>query len=358
MTTADRARALASAAGAFPLLGGITADCLLETVRLELGHPEILDGFRPYGAHFSKAIPRGPLLHVLSGNTPHAGLQSLIRGLLLGAKNRMKLPSGGLPEIERFVQGLPEALRDLVALRPDLPDEWLREAGAVIVYGSDETVAHFRRRTPGGAVFEPHPHRISLGVLFADPSGTAAALAASDASAFNQKGCLSPHDFYAAGDARGFAGRLAEAMAEYERRDPRGPVTVAEAAEIANMRANYRFRAASDPRVQLWESPGSSAWTVIYEEDPWFAASCLNRVVFVKPLPDDLAAALGPAIDAVAAVGIWPAAPAHAEAAAALRPSRICPLGRMQTPPATWHQEGRQNLAPLTRWVDFEPNLV
>ncbi len=358
MTTADRAQALASAAAHFPLLGEITAEGLLETVRLELGHAEILDGFRPYGAHFSKAFPRGPLLHVLSGNTPHAGLQSLIRGLLLGAKNRMKLPSAGLPEIGRFVQLLPEALRDLAELRTDLPDEWMRGAQAVIVFGSDETVAHFRRRTPGGAVFESHPHRISLGVIFADAGGASAALAAADAAAFNQKGCLSPHDFYVAGDARGYAGRLAAAMADYERGDPRGPVTVAEAAEIANMRANYRFRAASDPRVQLWESPGSSAWTVIYEEDPWFAASCLNRVIFVKPLPDDLPSALGPAADTVAGVGIWPAAPEHAEAAAALRPSRICPLGRMQLPPVTWHQEGRQNLAPLTRWVDFEPNLV
>lgn len=358
MTTTDRARALATVAGEFPLLGGITADSLRETVRLELGHPEILDGFRPYGAHFSKAIPRSPLLHVLSGNTPHAGLQSLIRGLLLGARNRMKLPSAGLPEIEHFVQALPEALRGLVELRTDLPEAWMREAAVVIVFGSDETVAHFRRRTPGGAVFEPHPHRVSLGVIFHDPAGTSAPLAAADAAAFNQKGCLSPHDFYVAGDARRYAGQLAAAMAEYERQDPRGPVTVAEAAEIANMRANYRFRAASDPRVQLWESPGSSAWTVIYEEDPWFAASCLNRVIFVKPLPDDLPAALGPAGDVVAAVGIWPAAPAHAETAATLHPSRICPLGRMQTPPATWHQEGRQNLAPLVRWVDFEPNLV
>jgi hypothetical protein len=43
--------------------------------------------------------------------------------------------------------------------------------------------------------------------------------------------------------------------------------------------------------------------------------------------------------------------------AARLHPSRICPLGHMQNPPFSWHQEGRQTLAPLARWVDFEPNL-
>jgi hypothetical protein len=123
------------------------------------------------------------------------------------------------------------------------------------------------------------------------------------------------------------------------------------------MRANYRFRSANDPRVGIWESENSTAWTVIYEEDPWFAASCLNRLVFVKPLSAELITALGPALPWIAAVGIWPATPENAEKAALLRPSRICPIGQLQYPPLTWHQEGRQTLAPLARWVDFEPDF-
>ena len=109
--------------------------------------------------------------------------------------------------------------------------------------------------------------------------------------------------------------------------------------------------------MALWESEHSTAWTVIYEQDPWFASSCLNRLVFVKPLPGDLAGALGPALPWVAAIGIWPVTPENAERAARLNPSRICPLGQMQSPPLSWHQEGRQTLAPLVRWVDFEINL-
>ena len=46
----------------------------------------------------------------------------------------------------------------------------------------------------------------------------------------------------------------------------------------------------------IWESPDSTAWTVIYEEEPLFAISCLNRVAFVKPLPEDISGALGPAL--------------------------------------------------------------
>jgi hypothetical protein len=357
MTTAERAHALAAAAVHFPVLGKIAAEDLLDVVRLELGHAEILDGFRPYGAHFSRVEPLGPILHVVSGNTPHAALQSLLRGILLGARNFVKIPSGGLPEVDEFLGHLPGALRGTVRIERQLPDAWLREAAVVVVFGSDETVAHFRQRVRAGAVFEPHPHRVSLEVVFEDAPDAVVGAIAEDVSLFRQKGCLSPHDVYVAGDARAFAARLAEAMHRFEDRQPRGPVSTLEAAEIADVRANYRFRAASDPRVALWESEGSSAWTVIFEDDPWFAASCLNRVVYVKPLPDDLSSALEPVLPWLAAVGVWPATPESAQRLAALRPSRICPAGRMQAPPLTWHQEGRQTLAPLARWVDFEPNF-
>ena len=357
MNTAERAAALARAAESFPLLGTVAAGDLVDVVRMELGHAEILDGFRPYASHFSRAIPKDPILHVISGNTAHAGLQSLIRGLLLGAMNFVKLPSTGLPEVEAFAGILPILLKERIVLRSDLPETWLREARAWIVFGTDKTIAHFRRQISYEVVFEPHPHRVSLGIVFDDSSGDSSPLAAADIARFDQKGCLSPHDIYVAGDARDYALRLAGALARYEQRDPRGAITTAEVAEIADIRANYRFRSANDPRVAIWESEDSTAWTVIYEEDPWFAASCLNRVAFVKPLAADLVSALGPALPWIAAVGIWPATPENAERVAVLKPSRICPLGQMQNPTFTWHQEGRQTLAPLVRWVDFEPNL-
>jgi hypothetical protein len=357
--TASRAKALAAAIAKFPILGEITAADLIELVRLELGHEEILDGFRPYGGHLARVIPPPNILHIVSSNTPHAALQSLTRGLLLGSRNRVKLPSGGLPEAAAFHAALSPELAALVEFSETLPDLWLREADAVIVFGSDETISHFRSRVSAAIPFQAHGHRVSLGIAFDDPDCASVDAAARDASLYDQRGCLSPHDIFvresSPGFARTYAARLAEAMARFNEHTPRGPLSIGEAAEIASLRASYVFRAANDVRVQIWQSEASTDWTVIYEDDPWFATSPLSRVIFVKPLAGDIAASLEPVRPWLGAIGIWPETVENAELVAGLGASRICPIGGMQFPPITWHAEGISNLASLVRWVDFEP---
>jgi hypothetical protein len=360
--TAERAASLAKAAAQFPILGEITAEDLLTVVKLELGHAEILDGLRPHGRHLARAIAPGTILHVVSGNTPHAALQSLLCGLLLGSHNLVKIPSVGLPEVAEFVAALPAELAARVEISPTLPDPWLRAARAVIVFGNDETIAHFRARVPAIVPFQAHGHRVSAGLVFSDAGYASVPAAAKDVSLYDQRGCLSPHDIYVATapglQPRTYAARLAEAMADFNLHTPRSPLSMGEHAAIADLRASYAFRSASDPRVQLWTSGDSTDWTVIYEDDPWFATSPLNRVVFVKPLPstpEGIAGALAPVQSWLGAIGIWPATVENAESVASLGASRICPLGRMQFPPVTWHAEGLPNLGSLVRWVDFEP---
>ena len=359
LSTAARASVLAQALQRIDPFFVPGLDELLKGVRLELGHAEILDGFRPYGGGMARVIPPRTILHIVSGNTPHAALQSLVRGLLLGSHNRVKVPSSGLPEVDAFRAALPGQLASLVETSPTLPDSWLREAGAVVVFGSDETIAHFRARVPTGVTFQAHGHRVSFGAVFDDPALESVEAAAADISLYDQQGCLSPHDLYVreSGDgfARTYAARLAEAMERFNRHTPRRPLALGDAAAIADLRASYAFRSANDVRTQIWQSEGSTDWTVIYEEDPWFATSPLNRVVFVKPLPGDLEGAIAPVRPWLGAIGIWPATADHANRVAALGASRICPLGRMQFPPATWHAEGVANLGSLVRWVDFEP---
>jgi len=360
MNTAARANALASAAATFQsLLGPTTAQDLLAWVDAELGDARALDDWVPHGAACARALAPEVILHVVSGNTPHAALQTLIGGLLLGSRNLVKLPRGGLAEVEEFLSCLPPDLRARVETSEPLPEGWMERAEAVIVYGSDDTIAALRARTPTGKTFVGHGHKASLGIIWEDDGFASCEDAARDASLFDQQGCLSPQVFYVRehrpGFAREYAGHLAGAMDRFNRNHPRGPLTVAEKAGIANLRAAYRFRAAGDLRVALWEGGGDMDWTVIYEEDAWFTASPLNRVIFVKPLPEHLASAMGPAGAHVGAVGLWPCTAELAARFADLRPSRFCPVGRLQEPPWTWHNGGVARLASLVKWVDFEP---
>ncbi len=357
MLTQERARHLAKAIKAFPILGSVSADDLVRLVTMELGHPGILDGFQEKGDIRTKATAPATILHIVSGNTAHAGLQSLVRGLLLGARNRCKIPSCGLPEIAQFQENLPGELAELVEIESDLPEDWLREADAVIVFGSDETVRQVRKKIRPHQKFVPHGHRISFGILFDDLSAKAAEDAARDVSVFDQQGCLSPHLFYvkapSGSEAAAFAEQLAEAMEAFNRHTPRRALTSEEANEIMHLRSGYRFRAASDPSVRLWCSEDTTDWTVVYETDPAFAISPLNRFVFVKPLPDDLALHLRPVRAHLSSICLHPFSETEAVALSLLGASRICPLGRAQEPSLFWHQDGSASLAPLVDWIDL-----
>ena len=360
MNTTERAHAIAEAAEPFrALLGSITADDLLVWVRAELGEADALDRWVDHGNAKTKALPPDTILHVVSGNTPHAALQSLIGGLLLGSRNLVKLPRGGIIEVDEFVSALPETLRATIETAQELPPGWIPRANAVIVYGSDETIAHFRALAAPSQVFIGHGHKASVGIVWEDAAFDSCDGAARDASLYDQQGCLSPQVFYVReahpGFAREYAEHLASAMDRFNRTHPRGPLTTEEKAAIANLRAAYRFRAAGDLRVALWEGGANLDWTVVYEEDAWFPASPLNRVIFVKPLPVDLPASIGPAAEHIGAIGLFPCSEDLADRFVALRPSRFCPVGRMQDPPWTWHNGGIPRLASLVKWVDFEP---
>ena len=354
MNTRERAEALADAARHFSLLGRTTADDLLELVAAELGHREALDRFVPHGGHMARAFARTPILHIVAGNTPAAGLQTAIRGLLVDAHNLIKLPSGGLPEMHEFRSLLPGYLQDRLELATDLKPEWLDRATALVVFGSDATIAEFQRQVRFGQVFIPHGHRVSFGVVFDDPEFTSAADAARDASLFDQLGCLSPHVFYVKGDALAYARRLAAAMATFNEKEPRSSTPLSVANAIRSLREDTAFRAANGEQCAVLASDGSTDWTVIYDTAPGFPESPLHRTIFVKPLPESLDSELAPVRRHLSCAGIFPSTQANATRLAGTGVSRICPIGRMQEPPWTWHQDGSPSILSLVRWVDFE----
>ncbi|BCU79066.1 acyl-CoA reductase [Luteolibacter sp. LG18] len=338
-----------------PWVGEFDEAALTGLLETQLGSADALDAWVPRGDTRGRAVPYSPLLHVVSGNTPHAAFQSVFRGLLVGSHNRVKLPSSGLPEFEAWVPTLPPVLRDLIEIRHDLPDEWLASEAAV-VFGSASTLATFRELLSSGTPLIDHGPKLSIGVVF-EPDREAADLAARDILAYEQRGCLSIQALYVAGGpiaAGRFAAELAGAMARHREAHGRESLSLSESGAISNSRELLRFRFANGDDVALWESEGDTSWTVVYQADPTLAPGPLNGFVTVHPLPPAgrLHEALGPETAHLSTVAIHPYTDALADRLEPLSAPRVCPLGQSQQPPFFWHHDGRMPLADLVRWRD------
>ncbi|MBA4158978.1 MAG: acyl-CoA reductase [Gemmatimonadetes bacterium] len=356
-----------------------SVDRLWELLREEFGDPTVLDTFRPRPAARGQTRAFGPRLatHIFSGNVPGVAVTSIIRSLLVKSATLGKTAAGEplLPAL--FAQGLAEVDAELgacvaVTYWPGgdeaLERVALSPAEVVVVYGENDTVAAVRTRAPAKARFLGYGHKLSFGVigreaLSAEQSASAAARAALEVATFDQQGCVSPHLFYVeeGGDTAPaeWALQLAAAMADAECTLPRGALSPREATAIRQLRGEAEFAQIGGRGVELHTSAEGTAWTVIYDPDPAFCASCLNRVVRVKPVPrlesvPALVASIGSFLQTVGVAAesarvLW-----LASALGRLGASRIAPLGQMAWPPPSWHHDGHPPLRGMVRWCDVE----
>lgn len=346
----------------------------------ELGDPRVLDAFRPDPAAGETRRVRafGPSLafHVFAGNVPGVAVTSLVRSLLVKAATFGKTAAREPLFAAVFARVLGEVdpvLGECVAVTywpggtEPVEAVALNAADAVIVYGGREVADDLRRRRPEGTRLVVHGPRFSFGLVgreaLAAPSAAATAERVARAvAAFDQQGCVSPHVVYVerggeVGPER-FAERVAHAFDALEGELPRGALDAAEAVAIHQLRGRAEFRAAAGAEIRLYASEGTE-YTVIYDADPAFAPSCLNRVLWVKPLED-----LGRAVAYVApyaaylqTVGLEGAGPRRAALAERLGragASRVTSFADMPWPPAEWHHDGRGPLRELLRWTDLE----
>lgn len=380
----------------------LTVENLNALLTQDLGDTRRLDEFNapvPELRAGRLALARGPelLVHIAAGNLPNSTLLSLVLGLLVRSAQFVKCARGGAILPRLFAHSLAELEPKIgscleLAVWPGGTEELeaaiFTEADCVTAHGSDAALENIRQRLPLRTRFVGYGHKLSFGFVGAEMLSSymarkVAERAAADVSAWNQLGCLSPHAFYVedtgATSTEGFAELLAVALAEREQTDPRGPLPADEAALIAGRRSLHELRAARHAAIReealtmprgaffegpgggtrVWASEGSTAWTVVYENDPHFHTSCLNRFVYVKPCRD-LAGALhyaDPQRGHVSTVGLGVTegrAPDLARQLAHWGVPRVCPLGRMQEPPLSWRHDGRPALGDLVQWTDFE----
>jgi len=348
----------------------------------EIGGASRLEKFNGAGTDAEpkrQAMVNGPelLIHIAAGNIPNPAWMSLTLGLLTRSAQFMKCASGAsyLPRL--FAHSIYEldhklgACLELAEWRGgniDMEGRLFAGADCVTATGGDEALDAIRAQLPAGVRFLGYGQRVSFGfvtreVLRDETIASVVSSAADDVIAWDQNGCLSPHVIYV--EERGqvesdkFAELLSVELAKREASEPRGKISVEESAGIASRRDMYSALTAHRGDIKYWSSHESTAWTVVFEHDTRFQFSCLNRFIYVKPVPGLAEVLQG--VDAVrgkvSTVGI--AAPVEKMQELALRfarwgVTRICPLGQMQNPPLMWRHDGRPALGDLITWTDFE----
>jgi hypothetical protein len=373
------------AKGLDTLFDQLTPENFHALLEQDLGDVKRLDemsasGIEKKGGRASIVTAPEMLVHIGSGNLPNPTILSMVLGLLLRSAQVVKCATGSsfLPRL--FAHSLYEAEPKLGACMEiaewrggsvELEKVLFDEADCITATGNDETLAAIRRRLPGKPRFVGYGHRVSFAYVASEGlSGSNArgvvGRAASDVVAWNQQGCLSPHVIYvesgAGVDAEQFAGMLAEELERRELSEPRGELPVAAAAAIASRRVVYEVRAAHSPATRLWVSKDSTAWTVVYEADSRFQASCLNRFIYVKRARDltEVLQSADSVRGKVSTVGVAAPEVTARELATQLARwgvTRVCPLGQMQNPPLTWRHDGRPALGDLVVWTDWETDL-
>lgn len=348
-----------------------TASALASALEGELGSLEVLDEFRARAAGgLHRAFGPGLTVHVFSGNIPGVSVSSLIRAFCVKSASFGKTAVGEPYLAARFARALADVDAELgrcVAVtywpggQAELERVAFERAEAVVVYGADSTVADVRRRLPAATRFIGYPNRVGAGIVLAgalDRPDEWARRAATDVIAFDQHGCVSPHVLFVEKGGpttpSRFAERLAAALEEASGEIPRGSLSAGESSAIHQARGSAEMRGAT-----VWASEGGTAWTVIFEDDPAFEPSPLNRVVHVRAVAD-----AEEALAALESVAGWLQTVALAcdegeiEVLAgrlgALGATRIVPMGQASWPSPGWHHDGRFQFLDLLRFTDVE----
>jgi len=387
-----RARAMCADSLDF-LLSKLELRALAATVRAAAAEPACLStvAAHPAGRRRRAVGPR-LTVHLLAGNTPWAGAESLIAALCARSASLVKLSSREPALAGLLAQALADVdpeLAEAVAVvywprgAQVLEEVAFAEADAVVAFGDNDTVRGLAERlawrsVSGRLLFVPRAHRTAVALVGTgaradhDTARRTAEALARDFALEDQEGCLSPHGAYVeaggAGSAQDaaatpgpavsvdeFANLVAEALAARERDWPRRLATAAEAAAVQQARGAAELRGA-----RVLAPPGSTRWTVVVDPRPLFEPTPLGRYAWLKPVADlDAAlAALLPARGLLSTVGVAGLEGREADwigkIAEALVPGRICPAGEMQRPPAGWNHDGASDLAALLRWVEVE----
>lgn len=343
----------------------------------DLGNPLMLDDFQPrVKGGFTKAVGPELILHIWAGNVPALSLWSLVSGLLVKSGNIGKVSSAEPLFAGWFARVLVEIepkLKDCLAVvwwkggEGEQEESIFKHTDVVAGYGSNDSLESLHKRLPVTTRFLPFGHKLSFGVvsnssLDSRKAWETAHHMALDIIRYDQQGCYSPHVFYV---QKGggvspieFAKYVAHELESFEERFPRRSLSLEEMTSFTHWRSQEELSVYTKQNKAVFASDKSD-WAVVYEEDAPFSPTCLNRAIKVIAFEkiEDIVQKIAPFRSFLQTVGLattpkelyqWADLLGRAGA------TRITALGKMTSPEAGWHHDGRFNLLDLVQMVDIE----
>jgi hypothetical protein len=335
---------------------------LIRLTRTQLGCVDALERWIERDGIRLRARAPKIIYHICAGNLAVSAFTSIAHGLLLGARNLVKLPgereeSTARQEILDFIRSLPAPLRKLVETHREIDNGLLQKADVIVAFGSDATMDTLQAQAHANQKFIGHGHAVSF-LWLPDPQRLTtkeARACAMDILTYDQLGCLSPQAIYVPSgtDFKALGRKLSRALeAHWQalKSKPARPLSVA--ARIAEAR-DVAFALGH----RVWLPPQRHlGWTLILDPDAMFTPSPLHGVIYLRRTTETgLPKALASVAGRISTVGVAGKLSSRLEKVFLdLGVTRFCPAGRMQFPPLTWHHDGRAALGDLVTWIDDE----
>ncbi len=334
-------------------LGEVTQSKLEDWVQQELGHCE--GAWQNYPS----------VCHIISGNTNHAGLQSVLRALIVGGKHRVKLPSQGANEVEACLANLPLKLKEGLSWSRVWQQQWLDEADVVVAYGSDSTMKKITSQLTESQKIVSHGHKVGLAYVDMTASDTKIEIheiaqnLVKDVVAFNQQGCLSLQVVYvnATDEMRQL---LAQQVAIEFNGVKQSTVSEAsldegELAHINYAREVFELKALVNlGKSQLWVSEfQDSVWTVAMDDTMIVDQLMGNCWLWIKPWnasinsESEFLEQTQLSQSHLSSLAIYPYHQKCINKFNYQSLDRICQIGQLQHPPLNWRPGNRATLLDL-----------
>ncbi|OIP28848.1 hypothetical protein AUK22_03725 [bacterium CG2_30_54_10] len=327
--------------------------------------------------HELRVVPRGVVVHLAAGNVFVGAVDSLVSGIITGNANLLKMSRVDLVFPVLFLESLRECdplglvWPNQAALHwkggdREIEDRLLTDDFTVVFWGGKEALASVRSRIgPNTRLIENGP-RFSFAATEGDFLSAAMGPAmvhglANDLCIWDQQACSSPQVVYVVGGDRRVVFKLMDRLApELDRLSkelPLGPLTFDEKVEIRRVRElALMAEVKGHGRIVC---PERFDYSLIYESDPAFKVSCLNRTLFFKYVSsfEDLLREVQPVGKFLQTVGLEVSSDRREvweTGLLGLGVKRLTEWGGMSQGSDGAPHEGGFLLADLVEWVDRE----